>query len=115
MKKVVIIARTLPFNSIRNSEALRCAVGMTLEEENKVQVIFLGDGVWTAALLDSKAASSHDLGKHVETLEMMEAELVAEEEALNERGIKVNREEINVKSRQAIDEAIKDADVVIPF
>ncbi|MDI6795249.1 MAG: DsrE family protein [bacterium] len=115
MKKVAIIIRALPFNTIRNSEALRCAVGLTIEEENKIQVLFIGDGVWTAASLDSKAVSSRDLGKHVETLEMMEAELIAEEEALAARGIKVSREEIATKPREGINQAIREADVVMAF
>lgn len=115
MKKVAVVIRALPFNTIRNSEALRCAVGLTIEEENKIQVLFIDDGVWTAASLDTKAASSRDLGKHVETLEMMEAELMAEEEALTARGIKVGRKEIATKPRQVINQAIKEADVVMAF
>ncbi|MEW5768627.1 MAG: DsrE family protein [bacterium] len=115
MKKVAIIVRALPFNTIRNSEALRCAVGLTLEEENKISVIFMDDGVWTAASLDSKAALSRDLDKHVETLKMMEVEMMAEEEALASRGVKVSRQEIMTKSREAINQAIQEVDVVMPL
>jgi sulfur relay (sulfurtransferase) DsrF/TusC family protein len=115
MKKIAIIIRALPFNTIRNSEALRCAVGMTIEEENKIQVFFIDNGVWTAASLDSKAAQARELNKHEETLEMMEVELIAEEEALAKRGVKVSRKEIITKPRQSINQAIKEADVVISF
>ncbi len=115
MKKVVIIVRALPFNTIRNSEALRCAVGLTLEEENKIHVIFIGDGVLTAVSLDCKEALRLDLGKHIETLKMMDVELIAEEEALNARNIKVSREEIITKPRKAINQAIAEADVVMAF
>ncbi|MEK7813293.1 MAG: DsrE family protein, partial [Candidatus Desantisbacteria bacterium] len=99
----------------RNSEALRCAVGLTIEEENRVQVLFMGDGVWTAASLDCPAAQKHDLPKHVETLKMMEVELIVEEEALVSRGLKVSQEEITTKPRQVINEAIKSANVVMAF
>lgn len=115
MKKVAVVIRAMPFNTIRNSEALRCAVGLTIEEENKIRVLFIDDGVWTAASLDTKAAQARNLNKHVETLEMMEAELMAEEEALTARGIKVSREEIMTKPRQVINQAIREADAVIAF
>jgi tRNA 2-thiouridine synthesizing protein C len=115
MKKVVIVVRALPFNTERNSEALRCAVGMTIEEENRIKVIFIDNGVWTAASLDSKAAQTHELDKHMETLCIMEVDLIAEDEALTDRGLKVSRKEIITKPRQSIDQTIKEADVVMAF
>jgi len=115
MKRVSIIISALPFNTERNSEALRCAVGLTIEEENKIQVLFIDDGVWTAVSLDCKAAKNQELDKHVETLEMMEVELIAEEEALAERGIKVSRKGIVTKPREVINQVILEADVVMAF
>jgi len=115
MKKVAIVIQALPFNTMRNSEALRCAVGMTIEEENKIQVLFLDDGVWTAASLDCKAAKNQELDKHIETLGMMEVELIAEEEALAKRGVKISRKELTTKPREVINQIIFEADVVIAF
>ena len=115
MKKVAVIIRALPFNTSRNSEGLRCAVGLTIEDENKVCVLFIGDGVWTAASLDCPAAQERDLNKHVETLAMMEVELIAEEEALANRGLKIRSEEITTKPRLAIYQAILEADVIMAF
>lgn len=115
MKKVAIIIRALPFNTIRNAEGLRCAVGLTLEEENKIQVIFIDDGVWTCASLDCNLAKNLELDKHVETLEMMEVELIGEEEALRSRALSPSRESIKIKPRQLINQIIKDADVVMAF
>lgn len=115
MKKVAIVIQALPFNTMRNSEALRCAVGMTIEEENKIQVLFLDDGVWTAASLDCKAAKKQELDKHIETLGMMEVELIAEEEALAKRGVKISRKELTTKPREVINQTIFEADVVIAF
>jgi sulfur relay (sulfurtransferase) DsrF/TusC family protein len=115
IKKIVIVVRALPFNTPRNAEALRCAVGMTLEDDNHVSVAFVGDGVWTAASLDSEAASSRDLRKHVEALEMMEAEMMAEQETLAARNLEPSFQGIEIKPRDLIDGLIKDADVVMPF
>lgn len=115
MKNVAIVISALPFNTVRNSEGLRCAVGLTIEEENRVCVLFMGDGVWTAASLDCPAAQRRELHKHVETLNMMEVELIAEEEALVSRQLKISREEITTQPRQAINQVIKSSDVVIAF
>lgn len=115
MKKIAIVIRALPFNTIRNSEALRCAVGLTIEEENQIQVFFIDDGVWTASSLDCNAAKNNDLDKHVETLEMLGVELIVEQEALIKRDIKVYREGIIAMQREAINQTIKEADVVIAF
>ena len=67
MKKVAIVIQALPFNTIRNAEALRCAVGLTIEEENKIQVLFMGDGTITAASLDTGLLKS-DLATVIEKL-----------------------------------------------
>jgi sulfur relay (sulfurtransferase) DsrF/TusC family protein len=115
MKRIAIVIRALPFNNVRNAEGLRCAVGMTIEEDNRVGVFFLGDGVWTAATLGSKEAQRRELPKHVETLEMMEAELVAEKEALDARGLRLGQDGVSVKPRKEIDKALKEADTVITF
>ena len=89
---------------------------MTLEDDNHVSVAFVGDGVWTAASFDSEAASSRDLRKHVEALEMMEAEMMAEQEALAARNLEPSSfQGIEIKPRDLIDGLIKDADVVMPF
>lgn len=115
MKNVVVVIQKLPFNTIRNQEALRCAVGLTLEEENKIKVVFINDGVFTLYSLDSKLAHSYNLPKHIETIIMMGGELIAEEEALASRDIKLNKEMINILPRERINQAIKEADVVMVF
>lgn len=115
MKKIAIVIRALPFNTIRNSEALRCAVGLTIEEENQIQVFFIDDGVWTASSLDSIAAKNNDLDKHVETLEMLGVELIVEQEALIKRDIKVSKEGIIAMHIEAVNQAIREADAVIAF
>jgi len=115
MKRIAIVIKGLPFDTIRNSEGLRCAVGLTLEEENKVSIFFINDGVLTAASLDCPAAKSLDLDKHIETLKMMDVELIAEEEALTEHRIQSTEHRIIVRPREEILKAIKDSDVVMVF
>jgi sulfur relay (sulfurtransferase) DsrF/TusC family protein len=46
MKRVAVVIRQSPFNTCRNSEALRMTVGLTLAE-NAITVVFRDDGVYT--------------------------------------------------------------------
>jgi sulfur relay (sulfurtransferase) DsrF/TusC family protein len=114
MKKIVVIISKPPFNTIRSSEALRCAVGLTLEDENRVSVLFLGDGALTASSLTTKRAEELGWRKHIETLEMMEAELVAEKEASERYGLELS-EPIKIEPKEKIYQAIMEADSIIPF
>lgn len=77
----VVITRT-PFNTIRNSEALRMSVGLTLNEGNRVQVVFLGDGVYTLAPLKPQAVGSLEIEKHLEMLKLLNCRLIAEKGAV---------------------------------
>jgi hypothetical protein len=88
---------------------------MTIEEDNKVSVLFINEGVLTAASIDSDIAAQYDLGKHVETLGMMEVELIAEQEALASYEAKISRQEIITKPKQVINQVILEADVVMAF
>lgn len=80
----VVITRT-PFNTFRNSEALRMSVGLTLNEANRVQVAFVGDGVYTLAPLKPKMVGSLETEKHLQTLKLLNCRLVAEKGAVEER------------------------------
>ena len=46
MKHVAVVIRQTPFNTCRNSEALRMTVGLTLADHG-IAVIFRDDGVYT--------------------------------------------------------------------
>ena len=79
----VVITRT-PFNTLRNSEALRMSVGLTLNEKYPVQVAFVGDGVHTLSPLKPDIVGSLETEKHLQHLELQECRLVAEKEAIDE-------------------------------
>lgn len=80
----VVITRT-PLNTFRNSEGLRMSVGLTLNEKNRVQVAFVGDGVYTLAPLKPEIVGSLETEKHLQTLKLLNCRLVAEREAVSER------------------------------
>ena len=84
MKQVAVVIRKSPFNTCRNSEALRMSVGLTLGD-HAIAVIFRDDGVYTLLATQPALIGSLEIDKHVETLQLLNVRLVAEREALTER------------------------------
>ena len=115
MKKVTTVIRRSPFNSIVVSEALRMSLGLTLDDDNKVTVVFIEDSVYLLPPLTSEAFGYPDAKKHIETLKMVGCELIAEKESLKKRGLPERGVEVTIKSRRAIDQIIERSDRVIGF
>lgn len=114
MKKVAIIIRRPPLGTVRASEALRVAVGQTLSD-NDVVVAFTDDGVWAATPLKPEMIRGPELKKHIEALRMLGHRLVADEDALRNRGFPPVIEGIEVKKRQELFETLSQADAVLVF
>ena len=114
MKNVVVIIRNSPFNTVRNSEALRMTVGLTLED-NKITVIFLEDGVYLLGETNPKVISSGEIHKHIDTLRLLKHTLVAEKESLDLRNIEKLKYNVKVLTHAEISDTISKADVVIPW
>lgn len=114
MKNVVVIIRNSPFNTVRNSEALRMSVGLTLED-NKITVIFLEDGVYLLRETNPNVISSGEIHKHIDTLRLLKHTLVAEKESLDSRDIEKLKYNVKVLTRAEISDTISKADVVIPW
>ncbi len=115
MNEVVVVIRKSPFNTTRNSEALRMSVGLTLEE-NKVTVIFLGDSVHLILKNNPELISSGIIHKHIETLILLKHRIVAEKEAfekLNKENVKYDN--IEIVGQSQIAEIISNSNVVITY
>jgi sulfur relay (sulfurtransferase) DsrF/TusC family protein len=111
----VVITRT-PFNTIRNSEALRMSVGLTLCEENRVQVVFVGEGVYTLAPLKPEAVDSPETEKHLQTLKLLNCRMVAEKEAVEERLREINpRRDVELMPGEEVFNLINNSRTVIRY
>ena len=113
-KKVVFILKSNPF-SWKAFEALREAVGLSME--HNVTFIFINDGVYTLTDWKPEMIGIDPIDKSIEALGMMEATIIAEEEAVRERGVTLKEwnAEILVKPKEDICEIVNDAEVVITW
>lgn len=113
-RKVCVVLRRVPVSSLRNSEALRMSVGLTLAD-NDVAVVFLGDGVYTLAALKPELLPSADVAKHLEALGMLGCRLVAEGEALEERELGELAWSVERLARGDIARMLAEAEAVIAY
>jgi len=114
MKKITVIVRNLPFNTRRNAEALRMSVGLTLRED-KVTVIFMDNGVYSATRLKPERINLASLDREFGALKMMKSTLLADKPSIEKRGIKELIENINIVDREEINQTLNDSDIIIPF
>jgi sulfur relay (sulfurtransferase) DsrF/TusC family protein len=91
------------------------SVGLTLEEGNKVTVIFLGDGVYLLSNINPELIQSGTIYKHLDALRLLGHRVVAEKESLEEKGIEKPAVEAEVVSRSEVIKMIANADSVIPW
>ncbi|EDP73197.1 DsrE family protein [Hydrogenivirga sp. 128-5-R1-1] len=113
-KKVSVVIRSAPF-SWKTFEALRQAVGSAMEHE--IAVIFIRDGVYALTDWKPQMIGIEPLDKSLEALGMMEAKVIAEEEALRERGLKLKDWGIEIIKlpKDDICKVIKDSEVVLTW
>jgi tRNA 2-thiouridine synthesizing protein C len=112
-KRVAVIVRNTPFNSERNSEALRMTVGLTTGD-HEITVLFLDDGVLSLRALDPALIGADDANKHLGACRMLGVRLVAEEEALRRLGVTPTKP-VDIVARDEALRAIAEADVVVPL
>ena len=114
MKKITVVVKNLPLNTRRNAEALRMSVGLTLRDD-KVTVIFLNDGIYSATRTKPELINSKPLDKEFEALSMLKCPLLADRISMQERGISGLLAGVRAIEREDIVKTITESDIVIPF
>ncbi len=114
MKKIAVVVRNLPLNTRRNAEALRMSVGLTLRED-KVTVIFIDDGVYSATSVKPELINFAPLEREFGALSMLKCKLLADKPSLIKRGINKLIENVKPVEREEIVRTITESDIVIPF
>ncbi|TAK33190.1 MAG: hypothetical protein EPO21_13530, partial [Chloroflexota bacterium] len=81
-RNVVVILRDSPLNSVRNSEALRHCVGLTLGE-NQVTAVLLDAAAWLARPMFPSTVGGGELKKPIDTLRLLKMRVLVEKESLS--------------------------------
>ncbi|RJP18030.1 MAG: hypothetical protein C4520_15205 [Candidatus Abyssobacteria bacterium SURF_5] len=84
MKTTTILISQSPLKTVRATEALRMGVGLTLCGDS-VQVLFIGDGVYSLLKTEPGRLGMAEYIRHIETLRQLGHRLFAERESITER------------------------------
>jgi sulfur relay protein TusC/DsrF len=114
MKRVAVVIRKSPFNTCRNSEALRMTVGLTLGD-NAISVIFRDDGVYTLLPTQPALIGSLEVDKHLETLQLLNVRLMVESESLHERKLGQLKWEVERLARQEVARLLAESEAIICY
>lgn len=114
MKKVTVVLQKSPFNTLRNSEALRMSLGLTLAN-NAISIIFTSDAVYNLLPAFPENINSPVFGRHIEMLNTLKCKLIAEKESLEERDVKDIKYNIEIKERSEVFKFIKESNTVITY
>ncbi len=111
---IVIMLRRSPFSTVRNFDALRSCVGLTMGDA-PLTMVFVEDGVYTVSAKGKPVLEGFDWNKHLEMLKELEFDLVVDKDSAAERGITEFNHEPLVKSRDEIAGILKDAKAIITY
>ncbi len=114
-KKVLVLLRHSPFNTIKGAEGLRQCVGLTLSHD--VTVVLLDAAAWLSVPSAPEAIGIETVKKHLDILPLMHARVKAEEESLKSSGIDPRelRQDIEIIPRTDLLDEFASAEVIIPF
>ena len=115
-KEIVVIIRHSPLNSIKDAEALRMSVGLTLADD-AVTAILVEKAAWLAVPLAPSTIDGGEITKPINTLGLLGMKVKVEEEALAKYGIDQQEllKGIEVISRAEIAREIAAADAVVVY
>jgi sulfur relay protein TusC/DsrF len=114
MKQVAVVIRHSPFNTCRNSEALRMTVGLTLAD-NAIAVVFRGDGVYTLLPTQPALIGSLEIDKHLETLQLLNVRLIAEQESLDERQLSQLKWDVERLPRHGVAQLLAESEAMVCY
>ena len=114
MKQVAVVIRQSPFNTCRNSEALRMTVGLTLADHS-IAVIFRDDGVYTLLPTQPALIGSLEIDKHIATLQLLNVRLIAQQESLTDRNLSHLKWNVERLSQREVVQLLAESDAIICY
>lgn len=115
MKRFTILLRHSPFQTMRNFEALRMTVGLTMSDNDKTLVLVEDAAYLVSPKAHPEAVHRFDPARHLEFLADTEFPMWVEKESMAERGIQDLRFQAEVKSRAEIAALLAESDAVVTY
>ena len=107
----VVIGRAPDFAS---AEKLRMAVGLTLEDGNRVTVLFIGEGVCAVNGIEHvNHPSKIEIDKSLETLGLMKVRMAAYTPSLEQYSVGLERYLVDPADGKEVSELLAGSDVII--
>ena len=100
---------------MRNFEALRMTVGLTMSDNEKTLVLVEDAAYLVSAKAHPEAVHRFDPSRHLEFLDDMEFPMWVEKESMAERGIQELRFQAEVKSRAEIAALLAESDAAVTY
>ncbi|MBI5136229.1 MAG: DsrE family protein [Nitrospirae bacterium] len=114
MKRVVLVLRHTPLNHIKNLEAFRLGLGLTLSN-NEVTVVMVDEGVLNAIDFRPEVIDRPSVAAFLDFYEDVGIRSMADQGAAERFGVTRIRKGVELVDHKLIVDAIRQADVVIPF
>ncbi|MFQ5508339.1 MAG: DsrE family protein [Leptospirillia bacterium] len=114
MKNVVLLLRHTPLNHIKNLEAFRLGLGLTLSN-NEVTVAMIDQGVFNALDFRPEVVGRPSVDSFLDFYGDVGVRSLVDREGVAQAGISTLREGVEAVDRKEIIEMLRSADLVIPF
>lgn len=115
MRRITVLVRHLPLNTVRASEALRVAVGYTLAP-HRVTALLLEYGVFAgAATLKPERVGRPEVAKHIEALRALGHRVVAHRPSHEALGGFPLHPAVELLDRKEVLKLLEESDVVVPY
>lgn len=115
MKRITVLVRHLPLNTIRASEALRVAVGYTLAP-HQVTALLVEHGVVAGATgLRAERIGQPGVAKHLEALKALGHRVVADRRSHAALGGFSLHPAVEVLDRADVLKLLEESDVLVPY
>ena len=115
MKRITVVVRHLPLNTMRASEALRVALGYTLAP-HQVTALLTEYGVFAgAAGLRPESIGQPEVAKHIEALKALGHRVVADRPSHEALGGFPLHPAVDLLDREEVLKLLEDSDAVVPY
>jgi sulfur relay (sulfurtransferase) DsrF/TusC family protein len=115
MKRITMLVRHLPLNTVRAAEALRVAVGYTLAP-HQVTALLVEHGILAgAAAVRPERVGQPQVAKHIEALKALGHRVVADRPSHQALGGFPLHPAVELLDRAEVLRLLEESDVVVPY